>query len=186
MTLHSNGCTLWDWPSVLDGTNPVPPQPPPQPSSPATGRPTGGSRERFSGTTVHLQKHTLCVPHQMLRDCHELSVHPPAPQPTPFPPSPWFPVTHHGAHIWYVSKSVQGLKFLIQFLEQLHVSFPGVHDFLQWQGFSLWYRQPIMEMHPPLRPPPTLINVLVSWWLTSRPGLKQIYSPLHIYKWLPK
>lgn len=54
-------------------------------------------------------------------------------------PPPWFPVTHHGAHIWYVSKSVQGLKFLIQFLEQLHVSFPGVHDFLQWQGFFLWY-----------------------------------------------
>lgn len=43
-------------------------------------------------------------------------------------------LTHHAAHIWYVSKSVQGLKFLIQFLEQLHVSFPGVHDFLQWQG----------------------------------------------------
>lgn len=54
-------------------------------------------------------------------------------------PPPWFPVTHHAAHIWYVSKSVQGLKFLIQFLEQLHVSFPGVHDFLQWQGFFLWY-----------------------------------------------
>lgn len=54
-----------------------------------------------------------------------------APHPPPPPP---ITLTHHAAHIWYVSKSVQGLKFLIQFLEQLHVSFPGVHDFLQWQG----------------------------------------------------
>lgn len=74
----------------------------------------------------------------------------PAPPTAPLPPPPavvvfflvffccFFPVTHHAAHIWYVSKSVQGLKFLIQFLEQLHVSFPGVHDFLQWQGvFSI-------------------------------------------------
>lgn len=52
----------------------------------------------------------------------------------PLPPPPPITLTHHAAHIWYVSKSVQGLKFLIQFLEQLHVSFPGVHDFLQWQG----------------------------------------------------
>lgn len=119
-----------------------PPPPHPQPSLPATGRPTGGSRE----TTVHLQNHTLCVPHQI----HVTGLN--CPSASPPPTRPWFPVTHHGAHIWYVSKSVQGLKFLIQFLEQLHVSFPGVHDFLQWQGFSLWYRQPIMEMHPPLRP----------------------------------
>lgn len=51
-----------------------------------------------------------------------------------WPTPPPITLTHHAAHIWYVSKSVQSLKFLIQFLEQLHVSFPGVHDFLQWQG----------------------------------------------------
>lgn len=103
-----------------------------------------------AGQLFICKNHTSCVPPPDTRHWIELSIRPP--QPPALPPSPGFPATHHGAHIWYVSKSVQGLKFLIQFLEQLHVSFPGVHDFLQWQGFSLWYRQPLMEMHLPHRP----------------------------------
>lgn len=51
--------------------------------------------------------------------------------------------THQTACIWYIPKSVQSLKFLIEFLKQFHMPLPCMHDLLQkrvrWLLFLIWF-----------------------------------------------